>query len=72
MQGMPTRLSAGLMVPGHTGTRVNLFQKHLRDSLRETLVGERSMTDDNRGEDNIVGYKPFLLPKWYLGPDFEL
>lgn len=60
------------MVPGLTGTHVNLFQKHFRDSLRETLVGERSMTDDNRGEDKIVGYKPFLLPKWYLGTDFEL
>lgn len=33
---------------------------------------DRSMTDDNRGEDKIVGYKPFLLPKWYLGTDFEL
>ena len=72
MQRTPTRLSAGLMVPGHTGTRVNFFPKHLRDSLRETLVGERSMTDDNRGEDKIVGYKLFLLPRWYLGTDFEL
>lgn len=49
-----------------------LFQKHLGDSVGETLVGKRSMTGDSSEEEEILVYKHLSVLKPLSGTGFEL
>lgn len=60
--------SVGLRVPGHVCTLVNFsFRRTSETRQVEQQVGERSMTDDNRGEDKKSRIQPLLTSQVVFG-----